>query len=424
MKTQLLLAAIAAISTPFALCQDNVAVRGGKIVTITGPTIEDGVILIRNGRIAKIGGAGEVEVSWDATVVDAKGRYVLPTWVLAHTQGGMRGANENMQNVPYVSIGDAVDPASPFFEDCLRNGVGTVNVLPGNETLLGGQGMVLRPYGRTVEDMAIRTSSGIKLSLWTQNNSGRLQQIRKLRRALEDVRDYVADFERRRREFEEEKKAGAIPKDKEWTEEYDRMKKPVADLLAKKVKGWLFVPTAAEIEEALRLAEELDLSIVLGRDIQRGIALLQKLKAPVVLDDQIEFYETDPDTDQEKKINTAKLLADAGIPFALSLGSGAASYPWWQMATCVRGGVDRRTALEAMTIVPARMLGLEDQIGSIAEGKMANLQILTGDPLQATTWVDKVLLEGRVVYTREDDPRLRYLLVPPAAENEAKGEGK
>lgn len=429
MKATLLCAALLALLVPAALAQDTVAIKGGKIVTVTGPTIDDGVVLIQNGRIQKVGKQGEVEIPWDAKVIDATDKYVLPTWVLAHSQGGMRVANENMQNVPFVSVADAIDPASQFFEDCLRNGVGTVNVLPGNSTLLGGQGMVLRPSGRTVEDMARKTNSGIKLSLYTQNNSGRLQQIRKLRRALEDARDYVTDFERRKHEFEQEKLAGAIAKDKEWTEEYDRSRKPIADLLAKKLKGWLFVPSAAEVEEALRLAGELDLGVVLGRDIRRAVPLLQKLKAAVVIDDNIEYLDRDEETDKETKINTAKLLADAGVPFALSLGAGGAtSYPWWQMATCVRGGVDRRTALESLTVVPARMLGLEDQLGSIAEGKLADLQILTGDPLQATTWVDTVLLEGNVVYTRKDDPRLQYLLQAPAAKTAAepqpKGEGK
>ena len=62
-----------------------------------------------------------------------------------------------------------------------------------------------------------------------------------------------------------------------------------------------------------------------------------------------------------------------------------------------------------MTITPAAILGLEDQFGSVEEGKIANLQILTGDPLQATTWVETVLLEGKVVYERSEDPRLKYL---------------
>ena len=71
--------------------------------------------------------------------------------------------------------------------------------------------------------------------------------------------------------------------------------------------------------------------------------------------------------------------------------------------------MDRQTALEALTITPAKILGLQDQLGSIEAGKTANLQILTGDPLQATTWVDTVLLEGEVVYERSTDPRLKYL---------------
>jgi len=405
----LLLAALAAAFAPCAPAQDTLAVKAGKILTITGPVLDNGVVLIQNGRISKVGKAADVEIPWDAKVVDASDKTVLPTWVLAHSQGGMRGANEAMQNVPFIDIADAVDPASTFFEDCLRNGVGTVHVIPGNMTLLGGIGMVVRPFGRTVEDMAVRTKSGMKLSLQPQAG-GRLQQIRKLRRALEEVREYMADFDRRKKEFEQEKQAGAIAADKEWTEEYDRQKKPVIDLLGKKLKGWLFVPSAAEVDEALRLAQQLDLAIVLGQNVQKAIADIARFKAPVVLDENFEFYELDDETQIEKKVCTARLLADAGVPFALSLAqNGPGAYPWWQLATCVRGGVDRRTALEALTVVPARMLALEDQLGAIAEGKLGNLQVLNGDPLQATSWVETVILEGNIVYERSKDPRLKYL---------------
>ena len=164
------------------------------------------------------------------------------------------------------AVADAIDPASVWFEDMLRNGVGTIHVLPGNQTLLGGTGMVVRPAGRTVEDMAVSANTGIKMSLYAQGG-GRLQQIRKLRRALDDVREYHADFERRKAEFEKEKAAGAIPADKKWTEEIDRTKKGAVDLVQKKTKGWLFVPSAAEVDEAVRLQKDLDLQIVLGANI-------------------------------------------------------------------------------------------------------------------------------------------------------------
>ncbi len=410
LRTPLLAQAVAAalLAVP-ALGQDVIAVKGGRIVPIGAPAIDDGVVLIQNGRISKVGKAADVEIPWSAKVVDATGKTVLPTWVLAHSQSGQRGLNENMQNVPWLSVADAIDPAAVFFEDCLRNGVGTVHVMPGDQTLLGGFGMVLRPFGRTVEDMAVAGNTGIKMSLLAQNG-GRLQQVRRLRRALADVREYLADFDRRKAEFDKEKSAGAIPADKTWTEEIDRTKKGAADLVQKKAKGWLYVPSFAEVDEALRLSQDLDLQIVLGANVDEAIGMIARLQQAVVLDDTLEYFETDEETQVEKKLCSAKLLADAGVPFALSLGtSGPTSYPWWQLGTCVRNGVSRDKALEALTIVPAGMLGLGDQIGSIAEGKLGNLQVLTGDPLQATTWVETVLLEGEVVYERAKDPRLQYL---------------
>jgi imidazolonepropionase-like amidohydrolase len=427
MNSSLIQRAVIAALLALPLCaQDVLAVKGGKVITMTGSVLEDATVLIENGRIKKVGKAADIEVPWAAKIVDATGKTVMPAYVLAHTTGGVRGMNEQMQNVPFVSIADAVDPANPFFEDCLRNGVGTVHVIPGNQTILGGTGMVVRPYGRTVEDMAVATMSGMKLSLLAQGG-GRLQQIRKLRRAIDDVREYMADFDRRKAEFEKEKKAGAIPADKEWTEEYDRQKKPVVDLIQKKIKGWLYVPSAAEVPEAIRLTKELDLVLVLGPNMHKAVDELKALKVPVVLDETIEYYETDAETQVEQKFATPKLFADAGIPYALSVGIGGANgYPWWQLGTCVRNGVERQRALEAMTLVPARLLGLEDQVGSLAEGKLGNVQVLTGDPLLATTWVETLVLEGAVVYERAKDQRLKYLFQAPAKKPESaeKGEKK
>lgn len=392
-----------------AAAQDSLAVKAGKILTVAGPTLENAVVLVENGRITKLGKQEDVEIPWDARVVDASDKVVMPTYVLAHTSDGMRGANENLANVPYLTVADAVDPSDDFFMECLRNGVGTIHVIPGNDTLIGGQGMVVRPFGRTVEDMAVLTRSGIKLSLGTRE-TGTVAQIRKMRRALEDVREYLADYERRKAEFEEEKKAGAIPADKKWEEEYDKTKKPVIDLLARKITAYLYVPNAAVVDEARRLSQQFDAVLVLGRDAHKAAAQIAKLDLPVVLDDSVEYYEEDPETGDEELVCPPKVFADAGVRFAMSLGAGTpARYPWWQMAAAIRHGMDRKTAIESLTVVPAQILGLDDQVGSIAEGKMANLQILTGDPLQATTWVETVILEGEVVYERSKDPRLQYL---------------
>lgn len=417
-----------------AISQDLVAIKAKTIHTITGPSIQDGVILLQNGRIQKIAKAADVEIPWSATVIDASDKIVMPTYVLAHSNGGMRGANESMQNVPWLSVADAIDPASTYFEGMLRNGVGTIHVLPGNNTLMGGSGMVLRPFGRTVEDMTVADNTGMKLSLMASGGS-RLQKIREMRRAIAAVREYLANFNREKAEFEKEQAAGAIPADKKWEKEIDRKQKAAVELIEKKLKGWLYVPSFAELDEALRMSKDLDLNMILGANLDEAMPLLTKLKQPVVLDAIIEYYETDPETRKEEQHCSASMLADAGVPFALSLGSaGPTSYPWWQIGTCMRNGLTRQQALEALTIIPAKMLGLDDQVGSLAVGKLGNIQILSGDPTSATSWVETVVLEGEVVYERKKDPRLKYLFeaaekaaepqAPKVSDNKKKGEGQ
>ena len=410
MNLSLLRIAIVSVTIALpALCQDLVAVKAKKIHTVTGPTVEDGVILLQNGRIKTIGKQSDVDIPWSAKVIDASDKVVMPTWVIAHSSGGMRGSNESMQNVPWLTVADAVDPGSTFFEGMRRNGVGTIHIMPGNSTLMGGSGMVLRPAGRTVADMTMAANTGMKLSLLASNGS-RLQKIREMRRAVADIREYLADFNRQKEEFEKEKAAGAVGDDKKWEKEIDRKKQAAVDLIEKKLKGWLYVPSFAELSEAMRMGQELDLNFVLGSNLDEAMPMLRRLKQPVVIDANLEYFETDAETREEEQFCSAKMLAEAGVPFALSLSSsGPSSNPWWQLGTCVRNGVSRQQAIEAMTTIPAKMIGMEDQVGSLSEGKLGNLQILTGDPLSATTWVEMVLLEGEVVYERSEDPRLQYL---------------
>jgi imidazolonepropionase-like amidohydrolase len=430
MNLSLLRIAIAAAAIAVsATSQDLVAVKAKTIHTITGPSVTDGVILLQNGRIKAIGKQDDVEIPWAAKVIDASDKVVMPTWVLAHSNGGMRGSNESMQNVPWLTVADAIDPGSTFFEGMRRNGVGTIHIMPGNATLLGGTGMVLRPAGRTVEDMTVAANTGMKLSLLASGGS-RLQKVREMRRAIAEIREYLADYNRQKEEFEKEKASGAIADDKEWEKEIDRKKQAAVDLIEKKLGGWLYVPSFAELSEAMRMGQDLDLNFVLGSNLDEAMPLLERLKKPVVLDAGLEYFETDPETREEEQFCTAKMLMEAGVPFALSLGSGGpTSNPWWQLGTCVRNGVSREQALEALTIVPAKMIGLSEQVGSLEEGKLGNLQILTGDPLAATTWVHMVVLEGEVVYERSKDPQLQYLFeaadaAPEKAQAPKKEEGK
>ncbi|MBK8979532.1 MAG: amidohydrolase family protein [Planctomycetes bacterium] len=415
----------ALLSAP-ASAQDLVAIRAGTVHTLTGEPLKDAVVLIENGVIRAVG--QDVEVPWNARVIEAKDGVVMPAYVLAHTIGGLSGSNENMENVPFLTVQDAIDPSSEFFDEALRNGIGTIHVIPGNRTLFGGQGMIVRPSGRTVEEMTVREHSGLKLSLEADRGTSRMAQIRKLRNVLKDAVDAKAELDRKRAEFDKEKEAGAIPADKEFDGKLDEQKQPILDLIEGRLPGYLFVPSAAEVPEVERLVREypdMKLVLVLGPTCHKAADRIKALGLPVVLESNaLEYEERDPETGDVSVLCPAKVFADAGIEFAISVSPGTSSaerFPWWQMAAMVRHGVDRATALRSLTTVPAKVLGLAAEFGTIEPGRVACLQVLTGDPLAATTWVETTLIEGEVVYERAKDARLKLLF---GADGETAGEAK
>jgi len=124
------------------------------------------------------------------------------------------------------------------------------------------------------------------------------------------------------------------------------------------------------------------------------------------------LWETDEDHDKEVRHVIPVEFHKAGVKYALEAQTGALAtrYLWFQAATAVSFGVPRAEALRAITLTPAELIGVGDRVGSIEAGKDANLLLITGDPLDSKTWVDTVLIEGKTVYERKNDIRLRKLL--------------
>jgi imidazolonepropionase-like amidohydrolase len=382
----------------------KVAIKAGKIITISGDDIEDGIVLIEDGVITDVGTG--LEPPWDANVIDASEKVVMPGFVDAHTSGSMRTANEQVLEVPFLSAADAIDPVSSFMEDSLRDGVTTMLALPGNDTLLGGTGVVVKPHGMTVEDMLVRDYTGLKISLQARRDSSRMAHLAGLRKYLADLERYVADYEQRKADAKEAKKP--------FDEEIDPKKQPMIDLDEGRLTAFVYCPRASDVVKAFELSEEHELTMVpvLGPDCYKAAGLLAEKGLPVILDAQLVVWETDEVTETEEMHVVPKIMADAGVKFAVQrkVSSYGSRYLWLQAAQAVAHGVDRTEALKSVTLYPAEIIGLGDKIGSVDKGKDANLLILTGDPLDAQTWVDQVLIEGEVVYTRAEDKRLKRLL--------------
>lgn len=415
---------LGSVGLPSLSAQEMTAVRAGTLYLGNGKTMTSAVVLIEDGRITKIG--SDLEIPMNATVVDASKKFVMPAWVLAHTNGGMDRPNENMPITPFLQVLDSLDPANRAFDSARRFGVGTLHVLPGNATVVAGRGMIVKPFGKTPEEMALRERAAMKASLQPKSGS-RSAQLAQLRRAFDDAIQARETHEQAKKDFDEEKKNGATTKEK-FEGEIDELKQPLLDVLDRKVRLYLYVPAATDVPSALRFVQDYktDTVFVLGTTCYKAVDLLKqaaKLGVQFVLDDDLEYLEKDPITEEETLVCPPKILHDNGIPFAISVaspsarsrfGGGAApsptqQIPSWQVATCVRHGLSERVAIASLTLAPARILRLEKQVGMIAEGMDANLQILAAAPLEPESQVDQLMIEGRVVYDRSKDPRYAEL---------------
>jgi imidazolonepropionase-like amidohydrolase len=387
----------------------KIAIQAGRIIPITGAEIKDGTILIDDGIVKAIGKQNDVTVPWDAFVIEAKDKVVMPGFVLAHTSDGLDTPNENLPEVPFLSTFDSIDPPNPFYEDSLRDGVVAMLVLPGNYTLLGGTGTVVTPHGRTVEDMLVKRYAGLKISLAPIQSTSRMSHMERFRRYMDDLKEYREKYDQRKKDAEKDKKP--------FDEEFDPRKQSMVDLLDGKLKAFIYCAVAADVPKAVEIIEtyKLQAVLVLSPDCYKAAPLIAEKKLSMILDPQLVVWHTNEEKNEEEMKVVPQIFNRAGVKFALQTDTSSYGrrYLWYQAATAVKHGMNRDEALKSITLYPAQFIGIDDRFGSIEKDKEVNLIFLTGDPLDAQTWVDKVMRAGEIVYEKDKDERLKKLLEKP-----------
>jgi hypothetical protein len=357
--------------------------------------------------------------------------------------------------VPYVSVLDGIDPSTVGLEHSLRHGVTTVHCIAANATRFGGQGAVIRTKGSFVDEMVVKSPSAMKMSLSTTGSESRMGNMAALRKSFFELFSRIRKLGEPKTEkaalITKEPTAGTTEKKSvrlalealvnlrpTWSEidwskipedkiaERDR---PLVDIVRAKLPVHLYCPTATDIYKAFELIDTngLKATLVLGSDAYKLADVLKGRKGlgPVVISSRFEIWEEDSETGAEKRHITPKILYDAGIEFVFQVSPATRSsrgasfsrrgdgYHWYQAARLVRFGIPRKKALEMITLLPAKILGLDHRLGSLEVGKDADIAIFSGDPLDARSWVEEVLIEGRTVYDREKDADLELLLRSP-----------
>jgi imidazolonepropionase-like amidohydrolase len=423
-------ATVAALAAP-ARAQERppIAIRGGTVLTMTGPPIQRGTVLIRGGKIAAVG--ANVAVPPGATVVDATGKYVMPGLIDAMTYFGIDAqdlAETSDPITPEIRTLAAYDPTGEGFvggagpiraRELLVGGVTTQYVGPGDATIVSGQGAVVKTAGPGPEAIVLRDPAGMEISLGlgptktfrprnrTPNTHPAVVSL--LRQALIRAQEY--DQARRAYDARPEAERAKTPAPR-----YEAGMDALVQLLRRRMPARVQANTVTDIRGAMRLAEEFGLDLVIngGAQAYQMKAELAAKKIPVVLGpishpfisgEEIPDLKEYPAPDERN----AGWLAAAGVPVSIAsysrgLGNLAAGIAgkWLLIDAAIAEGYGMLAdeILRALTINPARVLGVADRVGSLEAGKDADLIVLDGPPLSIKSWVERVYVNGELVHQR------------------------
>jgi imidazolonepropionase-like amidohydrolase len=405
-----------------AAAQTTVAIKGGTVLTMTGPAIKNGTVLIRDGKITAVG-AG-VAIPAGAKVVDATGKYVMPGLVDAMCYYGIAPADRNDTGNPvtpenriiyaYFPFGDFMRMKSgePRDRELLSGGVTTIYVAPGNHQVIGGQGAVVKITGKNTDSAVLREPASIDMTISDatrydprggKSPSTRMAVVSLIRKALVNAQQYQRDAEAKKDETKRDLGAEALGR-----------------MLRKELPARVEADLVDDIRTAMRITEEFGLALVIdsGVGAYRVKETLAEKKIPVVLGpishsfvsgDETAANRLAPEVANLASEENAVLLAKAGVKFALaSFGygyglPGSAYQGRWLLLNAALNtgfGLSEDEALKAITINPAEILGVANRVGSLAQGKDADVVILSGPPLGLKTWVEQVFIDGTLVYTR------------------------
>lgn len=391
-----------------------IAIRAGKILTSSekGPEVIDGgVLLVRDGKIEKVGSEADVAIPEGATVVDARDRWAMPGFIDLHCHigGSMRDINDMVHPTnPELSTRPTIDPDNENLRMAVAGGVTTVNYIPGSGTNLGGFGTLMHTAGgKTIDSLIVRFPGSMKVAqAWNPERHGgdlgasRMGMWWSLRKLLDRARDYNdawTAYEKGLNKIRPEKR-----------EDVELMR----GLFQRKYPVIIHTADPRDVMGTVRMFhDEYGLPCIISHGEFGGYkvaAELAKRDLPANIGPRIFDFRNPPD--EGKVLGIPAKYVEAGVK-RLSLNTDSPVVPQedlvFQGTMAVRYGLDPRAAIRAVTIEPAKAILIDDRLGSLDAGKDADIILTTGDPLDPRNHVTWVMIGGKVVYDTSTERR-RY----------------
>ncbi len=407
-KLVTLMAVSASLLTASPLtAQDSgvLVIRGARVFTLAGPPIENGTVVIQNGRIVSVG--TNVTVPAGAKVIDASGQQVYPGLFdaitsLGLTEIGAVDVTNDRQELgmfnPHLLAATAVHPASEHIPVARANGithtVATPQARPGG---IGGQGSLIHLDGWTVEEMLIQPSVGFVLS-WPTLQAGGFgfggfqapeRSFRDLKKEYDDRVKQLDDWMEAARRYDRAVQAGdGVPRDLKL--------EALTQVTRRELPLLVQAGRERDIRNAIAWAEKQNVRIIIlgAAEAWKVKEELAQKQIPVIIGPTQDLPNAEDRAYDEMYAQPAA-LHQAGVKFALStFGSSDSRTLPYEVGNAVSYGLPQEEAIKAITLYPAQILGVADKLGSIEPGKIANLIVTDGDPLMIQTAYAHVIING------------------------------
>jgi len=406
-----------------AFSQGTILITNGTVVTVSGATLQDGCVLIRDGKILDVG--KNIKAPAGARIVDAGGGFVYPGMIAPFTALGLTGypgagndTDETGTSTPHMDPFDAFNPEDECIEVARLDGITTALTVSGSRNVLSGGALVMSLEGDLADDMVIKKNVAMVFNLAAKVKG-------KYPSTLPGVNALIRDKLNQARRYADRMKK-SLKKEQDDAEPFARSLEMEAllPILDKKIPVIFVTMNEVTIRNALQIIHEYDLKGILfaSSGILKYADRLAEEKIPVIWAGTM----TIPQRWEAYDLNyhTAAILQDKGVLFAFNESAGGPGNRNVRRqpvpaSMSIAHGLSEDDAVKALTINPARILGISDRVGSLEKGKAANVFVCSKELFQLSSKVTTVIINGKVIPMTSVQTRLRDKFAPLVRERSA-----
>jgi imidazolonepropionase-like amidohydrolase len=422
-----LLLLLVTLSTPARTQDKPIALKGGKLLTVSHGVIENGVVVMQAGKITAVGATGSVTIPSGAQVIDATGMTIYPGLIDSETQLGLTEISaENMTNdlvemsdeiMPHMHTAEAFHAESALIPVARMNGITNAVIAPEGSDTLPGQDSFIQLAGANATEMLLIRDNAMALNFTgdeRRNKGGfekqkfpatRMGLAAQMRQAFIDAQDYKAkwaDYDRKKSDAARDKKPEPLAPKRDLKSE------ALIPYLEGKKTIVLAAETSSDLQTAVSLANEFKLKFVLNHisHSQPVLDYVASLKVPVIVGPIYVAPKDDERYDTIYSLPAQLYKRGVKVVFASYSAHNVRNLPD-AAGFATAFGLPYDEALKAITLNAAEVWGVADQLGSLDVGKTANVVMANGDPLDVKTDVKQVFIQGRAIPMTSRQTHLR-----------------